>query len=102
MGGCQDYDDPFLGTLNIRWRIENRDHHNFDNHPHDSHTLFVSFCSDGCLRPFTLRRFLEAADAIPTLNPEPESSYPKPSTPYPIHLQAQSASSRTLTGSYLG
>ena len=36
MGVCQNY-GPFLGTLNIRYRIvigtKKRDH-NFDNHPH--------------------------------------------------------------------
>ena len=37
MGGCQNY-DPFLGTLNIRCRICNKDPKrdpNIDNHPMD-------------------------------------------------------------------
>ena len=36
MGGCQNY-GPFLGTLNIRCHILDKDPkrgHNFDNHPY--------------------------------------------------------------------
>ena len=52
MGGCQNY-GPFLGTLNIRYRIiigtPTRDH-NFDNHPYGLGVLrCTSMSGESCI-----------------------------------------------------